>query len=118
METQKQAVIRLVKEILGGLYDSSVDTKTQLTKADRETIRQGVLKGIQEGTIKYDRKDENIKQTSRYVGGMIKNHLRKAKELNGNSKYTAKKKEDNTKVGNFNINEEVIPDDLKDIADA
>lgn len=118
METQKQAVIRLVKELLGERYSSSVDTKTQLTKSDRNAIRQSILAGIAEGKIEYKRKDEKINQTSRYIGGMITNHLKKVKELNGNTKYVGKKKEDNTKVGNFNINEDVIPDDLKDIVDA
>lgn len=85
MVSQKDAVVDLVKQKLGSNYNAAEPCRDKLSKADLEEIRQKVVDGINGGSIKYD-KNLDAKGLSRYVMGMITNHLRKAKELNGGKK--------------------------------
>ena len=85
--TQKEAVVNQVKSVLGSTFNEGIPAKDQLTDDQLKTIKSNITFGILNGTIdfKKDTKDEN--EISRYVSGMVSNHLRKAKELNGGDTY-------------------------------
>lgn len=85
--SQKDAVVNEVKSILGSNYDSSQPAKEQLTADQVSTIKSNIIDGIINGLIAYNKDIADEKDVSRYVSGMISNHFRKAKELNGGSSY-------------------------------
>ena len=53
-------------------------------------LRETIATGIGSGAIAFSGDTADMKGVRRYVNGMIDNHFRKAKELNGGSKYAAK----------------------------
>lgn len=117
METQKEAVVRLVKARLGTNYDPTQACRDKLSKDDIETIRQEIVSGIKNQQIKYSGKASTDSALGRYVIGMITNHLRKTRELNGGlkrSQIQTKKKDDNVvKVNeNVSVDTSVLPDEL------
>ena len=86
---QKQAVVDAVKTILGSSFESGVTlVGDTLTSDQLAAVRDEVLNGVLDGTIKYNGETSDIKIVKRYLNGMIQNHFRKAKELNGGIKYT------------------------------
>lgn len=87
---QKEAVIQLVSEILGDNAIGSVNVKKALSKEQVTKIRSEVLSGILKNTIEYNGDKSDLKKLTRYVNGMIDNHFRKARELNGGSNYLPK----------------------------
>lgn len=86
--SQKNAVVEEVKSILGGNFDSSMPAKDQLTKDQFSLLKANVVQGIVDGNVSYNKEVSDIKEVEKYVSGMISNHFRKAKELNGNTTYT------------------------------
>lgn len=116
METQKQAVVRLVKAKLGTNYDPAQSCREKLSKEDVESIRQDVVAGIKGGTITFKGQIGTDAQLSRYVIGMITNHLRKTRELNGGKKRSeipVKKKDANAvKVGDATVDTTLLPEEL------
>jgi hypothetical protein len=86
--SQKTAVVNEVKSILGSSYDSSMPARDQLTDEQLKTIKFNIVQGIISGTVDFKKDTSDEKAIARYVSGMVSNHLRKAKELNGNQKYT------------------------------
>lgn len=115
METQKEAVVRLVKARLGSNYVAGEPCRDKLSKDDIETIRQEIVSGIEKQQIKFGG-SKTGKDLSRYVIGMITNHLRKTKELNGGlkrSQIVTKKKDENVvKVDNVSVDTSVLPEEL------
>jgi len=85
--SQKTAVVNEVKAILGLHFDASLPVKEQLTPAQFSTIKANIVASIIAGTVAYNKDTSNVKEITRYVSGMISNHFRKAKELNGGSAY-------------------------------
>lgn len=85
--SQKDAVVNEVKSILGSSFDSSKSAKDQLTANQISTIRDNIVSGIVNGTIAFNKDSNDIETVKRYVPGMISNHFRKAKELNGGGSY-------------------------------
>ena len=85
--TQKEAVVNQVKSILGSNFDESIAAKDQLTDDQLKTIKANITAGIVNGTIDFKKETTDEKEISRYVSGMVSNHLRKAKELNGGGTY-------------------------------
>jgi hypothetical protein len=90
--SQKQAVVNEVMNVLGTNFDPATPAKQQLTPAHLKTIKDNLVTGITNGTIKYNKDSSNVKEVSSYVPGLLSNHLRKAKELNGGIKYGPKTK--------------------------
>ena len=84
---QKQAVVNEVKAILGPNFDPSTPAKDQLTKEQVINIKCNIVDGITNGTIVYNKDTSDRSEVSRYVSGMVSNHFRKAKELNGGNAY-------------------------------
>lgn len=85
---QKQAVVNAVSSVLGANFQKgSTVVRDVISTSELESVRSQVLDGIQNGTIAYTGDSSDDKKLRRYVNGMIQNHFRKAKELNGGSKY-------------------------------
>lgn len=86
--SQKEAVLNEVKSILGSSFDSSIPAKGQLSADQISTLKVNVVRGIINGTVSFNKDTTDEKEISRYVSGMVSNHFRKAKELNGGGSYT------------------------------
>jgi len=85
---QKQAVVSEVKKILGTNFESGVTiAKKAISSDDLVIIRDNILASILAGHIKYNGDASDAQKLKRYTNGMIQNHFRKAKELNGGVKY-------------------------------
>lgn len=91
--SQKDAVVNEVKAILGASFDPSLPAKDQLTKDQIGFIKSNIITGIVGGLISYGADENNAQGVSTYVSGMISNHFRKAKELNGGEKYVTQSAE-------------------------
>ncbi len=87
--SQKEAVVTAVAKILGKSFVAgSTNVKEIITAEQLSQLRETILKGIQSGNIAYNKDASDEKAVRRYVNGMIDNHFRKAKELNGGQKYS------------------------------
>ncbi len=85
---QKDAVVNLVTEILGANFTpGQTVVKDAITQEQLTELRERVLQGITGGTIAFNGDASDLQAVRRYVNGMIQNHFRKAKELNGGGKY-------------------------------
>lgn len=85
--SQKDSVVNEVKSILGVSYDASVPAREQLSDENLKLIKTNVIAGIVDGSIDFKKETTDVKEITRYVSGMVSNHLRKTKELNGGRKY-------------------------------
>lgn len=85
--SQKEAVVNEVKAILGGNFDPSIPAKGQLSDDQMDTLRSNIVAGILSGAISFTKEIVDHKEITRYVSGMVSNHFRKAKELNGGNAY-------------------------------
>lgn len=85
--SQKNAVVNEVNLILGSSFDTALPAKDQLTLEQFSTIKTNIVAGIVDGSISFNKDISDEKEIMRYVSGMISNHFRKAKELNGGSFY-------------------------------
>jgi hypothetical protein len=89
--SQKDAVVNAVTKILGKSFiKGSTNAKETLTEDQLTELRETIFKGVKAGDIAYNKDLSDDKAVRRYVNGMIDNHLRKAKELNGGTKYVVK----------------------------
>jgi len=86
--SQKEAVVNEVKSILGSSFDPSTPVKEQLSKDQINTLKSNVVSGIVNGNVSFNKDTTDSKEVARYVAGMVSNHFRKAKELNGGSTYS------------------------------
>jgi len=87
--SQKDAVVNEVKSILGSSFDPSTPARDQLNDDHLQIIKSNVVSGIINGSVEFKKETSDEKEIARYVSGMVSNHLRKAKELNGGTQYTA-----------------------------
>ena len=87
--SQKNAVVNEVKSILGSSFDPSLPAKGQLTADQISMLKSNIVSGIVDGDINFNKDTTDEKEIGRYVSGMVSNHFRKAKELNGGSTYSA-----------------------------
>lgn len=85
--SQKDAVVKEVKAILGSSFNSASPARDQLSDDQLKTIRANITNGIMNGLIEFKKDTFTEEEVSRYVSGMVSNHLRKAKELNGGETY-------------------------------
>jgi len=86
--SQKAAVVNEVNAILGSNFDSSLTAKEQLTNDQISTIKANIFTNITNGLVSYSKELNDEKELTRYISGMISNHFRKSKELNGGNSYT------------------------------
>ncbi len=85
--SQKAAVVNEVEAILGSNFDQSLPVKEQLTPEQISTVKINVVSGIMNGFISFNKDIGDLAEVTRYVAGMVSNHFRKAKELNGGAAY-------------------------------
>lgn len=86
--TQKQAVIDAVSAVLGSRFTSgTTNVKSVITEDETSKVRDLVSNGIIAGDVVYSKNPSDTEAVKRYTAGLIENHFRKAKELNGGNKY-------------------------------
>ena len=88
---QNDAVFGACVIVLG---QDSFSTAVELTKEQRIQVVAMVTDGIMSGKVDFSAearaKHDTEAKVKGYVGGMVSNHLRKDKRLNGGEKYEAK----------------------------
>lgn len=89
MKKQVSAVVDEVKNILGEKYDVSVPAVNNLSKEDIKVIQNNIFNGLVAGEIELKKDVSDEKALKTYANGLVTNHLRKCKLLNGNIKYEA-----------------------------
>ncbi len=87
---QKEAVVKAVREVLRSQFSSGVNVIAIITRDQKNQIRTKIFNAIVEGYVTYSKDISDNKELRKYVNGMVDNHIRKAKELNGGIKYTTK----------------------------
>lgn len=85
--SQKDSVVNAIHNVLGSSFDPSIPAREQLSDEQLKAVKQFVVSGIMDGSVDY-KKDLEEEEVTRYVSGMVSNHLRKAKELNGGVTYS------------------------------
>lgn len=86
--SQKEAVVNEVKSILGSNFNINLPAKDQLTTDQLTILRNNIVDGIINGNISYNKDVTDSEVIKKYVPGMISNHFRKSKDLNGGNAYT------------------------------
>jgi len=90
--SQKDAVVNAVKQVMGNSFIiGTTQAKTAVTKDQLVAIRKLVADGILSGTVSYSKSIGEANAIIRYTNGMVDNHFRKAKELNGGGISTPSK---------------------------
>jgi len=88
---QNDAVFGACVIVLG---QDGFDSAVELTKEQRSVVVGMVTDGIMSGQVDFSAearaKHDTEAKVKTYVGGMVSNHLRKDKRLNGGEKYEAK----------------------------
>ena len=85
---QVQAVINAVTDVLGDDFTpSSTNVLSVITKEQKASVREAVFNGIVDGEVVYNGDVSDETALRRYVNGMVDNHLRKSKVLNGGNTY-------------------------------
>src|ERR1035437_561921 len=87
MKGQKQAVVDLVKAHLPTFIPFKNIALVMLTKDQLEDIKRKIAEGIMDASIEYG-KLLIPSEVASYARSMTMNHLKKARELNGNQVYT------------------------------
>jgi hypothetical protein len=85
--SQKQSVVNAVSQVLGSSFDPAVPARDQLSDAQLTSVKSFVTSAIMSGSVEYSKDISDEKEVAKYVSGMVSNHLRKAKELNGGATY-------------------------------
>jgi hypothetical protein len=89
---QNDAVFGAVCAVLG---NDKFEQAVELTKEQRDTVVSIVVDGIVNGTVDFSAeakaKYDTPAKVKSYTTGMVSNHLRKDKRLNGNIKYEIQK---------------------------
>lgn len=116
MKGQKQAVVDEVLKCLPGFRLNHDIALVMLSSGELEAIKQAVGIGIFNGTIEYGKSTAVKTEVMAYARSMVMNHMKKAKELNGNQVYGKTKvdievQKKNEKLATVDM--ENLPDDLK-----
>lgn len=120
---QKEAVINAVASILGNQYEAGINARDLLSADQISSVKEAVTQGILNGSVSFSKPTNDDKVVRRYVAGLVDNHLRKAKELNGGVKYSAAttrgprttKAEKPAKSAGSDIDMSVLPSDLQNV---
>lgn len=115
MKGQKEAVIELVMACLPSFQPGDV-ALVMLTKDQLEDIKRQIGTDICNGLIEYS-KAPDFSDAYPYARSMVMNHLKKAKELNGNQTYgktTAQVKATAQDKALKDIDMSVLPTDLSE----
>lgn len=85
--SQKDAVIAAVKQVLGAFTGCA---SSLLSKDQKRQVRELVFQAVMNGNVPFTKGTADTMVVRKYVGGLVDNHLRKAKELNGGTTYRVK----------------------------
>ena len=114
MKGQKQAVMEAVRVLLPNFNLYKDIALVMLTKDQLERLKFDVGMGIRTGNIEYSKDKNNGIEVFAYARSMVMNHLKKAKELNGNQIYGVGSAVVQSKqLTTTSINTAILPDDLK-----
>jgi|ERR1051325_62568 hypothetical protein len=116
MTGQKKAVVDAVQVLLPNFNLYKDIALVMLTKDQLEDIKRNIGLRIISGDVEYSKDRTNNAEVMAYARSMVMNHLKKAKELNGNAVYgggTAKPSPTAPK-NHFPLNKELLTDELKD----
>lgn len=84
---QKAAVVAAVKSHLPNFVPYQQVALVMLSKDQLEAIKISIARDIEAGCIEYSKDYLNWSEVLPYARSMVMNHLKKAKELNGNQTY-------------------------------
>lgn len=85
---QKEAVVEAIISVLGDSFQpNSTIVKDVITSEQKSEIRDIIFNGILSGEIGYNKDLTNESEVRKYTNGLIDNHIRRAKELNGGTVY-------------------------------
>jgi hypothetical protein len=87
MKGQKAAVIELIRHFLPAFRPYQDIALIMLSKNELENIKAHIAVDIMNGTIQYSKDATNESEVVSYARSMVMNHLKKARELNGNQVY-------------------------------
>lgn len=87
MKGQKKAVVEIVQQMLPNFNLYKDIALVMLTKTQLESLKAEVGYGILSGAIEYGKNINSPGEVNAYARSMVMNHLKKAKELNGNQIY-------------------------------
>ena len=88
MIKQVQAVVNAVNEILGDSFTEGETNVAEIISKDQKAeVREIVLNGILNGEVAFKGNLDDTPAVRRYVNGMVDNHFRKSRLLNGGSVY-------------------------------
>lgn len=115
MKGQKQAVVEAVQRMLPNLNLYKDIALVMLTQNQLESLKHEIGQGIYLGSIEYGKDRGNGPEVFSYARSMVMNHLKKAKELNGNQIYgvgpaVVQSKQPKAAKG---LNMDLLPEDLK-----
>ena len=112
---QKEAVVEAVLAVLPNFNKFKDIALIQLTSTQLEVLKTNIGIGIHQGLIEYSKDKENHAEVMSYARSMCMNHLKKAKELNGNVAFAK-----GTAVAaappksHFPLNKDLLTQELKD----
>lgn len=114
---QKDAVVAQVKAYLGNSFTPYKDIAlVMLPKHLLESLKRQIGTMIINGEVEYSKDRTNGVEVNAYARSMVMNHLKKARELNGNQSYgtaptaVKSKKEDKAFSG---LKMDILSDELK-----
>jgi hypothetical protein len=118
VKSQKDAVVQLVKAKLGSNFtEFKDDALAMLTQTQLDEIKREVYEGLINGVISYGKDLSKTSEVLSYARSVTMNHLKKAKELNGNSirqhATTTSSRTMTTKKLYNGIDMSMLPEDLK-----
>jgi len=113
---QKECVVELVKHYLPNFVEYKDIALIMLTHDQREKIKNSLAVAITLGDVTYSKDPLNKVEVTAYARSCVMNHLKKAKELNGNQVYgqtqeTIEAKKEQKKLSGIDMDS--LPNDLK-----
>ena len=87
MTGQKKAVVDKVQLLLPNFKIYKDIALVMLTNQQLELLKSEIASEIFNGNIEYSKDQTNLAEVRTYARSMVMNHLKKAKELNGNQIY-------------------------------
>jgi hypothetical protein len=85
---QVSAVVNAVTEVLGDDFAPGTTVVSEIiTDEQKEQVREIVFNGIMDGSVTFKGSTDDADAVRRYVNGMVDNHFRKSKALNGSKSY-------------------------------
>ena len=115
MKGQKQAVVEAVRTMLPNFNLYKDIALVMLTASQLENLKHIIAQGIVLGAIEYSKDNTNGAEVRTYARSMVMNHLKKAKELNGNQVYgvgpaVVQSKQSRASTA---VTMDILPEDLK-----